>query len=175
MKSLNKQVITIIGAGSGMGQQLAIHCASRGAQLALSDTNMVDLRETAELVKRYGVKCKLTQAYISNQPARNRWVNWINIFFAKVNVFINNMRVIYNTKALLPFLNTSGHQHIVNLSSLKQKLIIKGVLKNQARALTTSDNNIIQRFLKRIINKVTPISSIRHNANIILSIFESRQ
>ena len=57
MKSLNKQVITIIGAGSGMGQQLAIHCASRGAQLALSDTNMVDLRETAELVKRYGVKC----------------------------------------------------------------------------------------------------------------------
>ncbi len=40
MKNFNNKVAAITGAGSGIGQQLAIQLAQSGAHLALSDRNL---------------------------------------------------------------------------------------------------------------------------------------
>jgi NAD(P)-dependent dehydrogenase (short-subunit alcohol dehydrogenase family) len=50
MKSLEGKVVVITGAGSGIGRQLALQAAERGALLALSDWDEVGLMETAQLV-----------------------------------------------------------------------------------------------------------------------------
>lgn len=52
MKSFNQKVAAITGAGSGIGQQLAILLAQQGADLALSDVNDQGLAETLSLVKQ---------------------------------------------------------------------------------------------------------------------------
>lgn len=51
MKNFSHKVAAITGAGSGIGQQLAILLAQQGAHLALSDVNEQGLAETVSLIK----------------------------------------------------------------------------------------------------------------------------
>ena len=46
----SNKVVVITGAGSGIGRALAQQFADAGAQLALSDINMVGLEETLKLL-----------------------------------------------------------------------------------------------------------------------------
>ena len=56
MKSFENKVAAITGAGSGIGRALALGLARQGCHLALSDVNSVELKKTAELVRKLGVK-----------------------------------------------------------------------------------------------------------------------
>ena len=56
MKNFKNKVAAITGAGSGMGQQLAILLAKAGCHLSISDVNEKGLSETVELVKPYNVR-----------------------------------------------------------------------------------------------------------------------
>ena len=60
MKNFKTKVAAITGAGSGIGQQLAILLAKEGANLALSDRNSEGLAQTVELLKTTGVKVTQT-------------------------------------------------------------------------------------------------------------------
>ena len=50
MKSFNNKVAAITGAGSGIGQQLAVLLAQQGCHVALSDINEQGLASTLELL-----------------------------------------------------------------------------------------------------------------------------
>ncbi len=56
MKSFQNKVAAITGAGSGMGQQLAVLLAKAGCAVAISDVNEAGLKETLNLLKPYSVK-----------------------------------------------------------------------------------------------------------------------
>ena len=56
MKSFDGRVAAITGAGSGIGQALAIELASRGAHLALSDVDESGLAATVSRCEGYQVK-----------------------------------------------------------------------------------------------------------------------
>ena len=56
MKNFKNKVAAITGAGSGIGQQLAILLAKQGCHLSLSDINEKGLAQTVELVKHNGRK-----------------------------------------------------------------------------------------------------------------------
>ncbi len=56
MKNFQNKVAAITGAGSGIGQQLAILLAKQGCHLSLSDVNDQGLAETVEQAKQYGVR-----------------------------------------------------------------------------------------------------------------------
>ncbi|WP_410969472.1 SDR family NAD(P)-dependent oxidoreductase, partial [Salmonella sp. SAL04284] len=53
MKNFKNKVAAITGAGSGIGQQLAILLAKQGCHLSLSDINEKGLEKTVELLKPY--------------------------------------------------------------------------------------------------------------------------
>jgi NAD(P)-dependent dehydrogenase (short-subunit alcohol dehydrogenase family) len=53
MNKLSSKVVAITGAGNGIGRALALECAARGANLALSDIKDDALQETAQLVKSF--------------------------------------------------------------------------------------------------------------------------
>ena len=51
MKTFNNKVAAVTGAGSGIGQQLAVLLAKQGCHLSLSDINEQGLAKTVELLK----------------------------------------------------------------------------------------------------------------------------
>ena len=143
MKNFNNKVAAITGAGSGIGQQLAIQLAQSGAHLALSDRNLDGLAQTAEMIKHTGVKIIQTQLDVSDRAAVEQWAAATQAAFGQVNLIFNNAGValastvegmhydeiewimninfwgvVYGTKAFLPYLRQSGDGHIVNISSL---------------------------------------------------------
>lgn len=143
MKNFNNKVAAITGAGSGIGQQIAIQLAQSGAHLALSDRNLDGLEQTAEMIKHTGVKITQTQLDVSDRAAVEQWAAATQAEFGQVNLIFNNAGValastvegmhydeiewimninfwgvVYGTKAFLPYLRQSGDGHIVNISSL---------------------------------------------------------
>ncbi|MCH7383888.1 SDR family NAD(P)-dependent oxidoreductase [Acinetobacter dispersus] len=143
MKSFNQKVAAITGAGSGIGQQLAILLAQQGAHLALSDINEQGLMETQALLQQYPVKVTLTKIDVSDQSAVREWAAESFKAHGKINLIFNNAGValastvegmnydelewilninfwgvVYGTKEFLPYLKQSDEGHIINISSL---------------------------------------------------------
>ena len=142
-KSFNNKVSAITGAGSGIGQALALNLAQRGCDLALVDINEAGLDETVELIKLYPVKVTKQVLDVSDKQAVFGWADQVITDHESVNYIFNNAGValsgtvesttiedyewimginfwgvIYGTKAFLPYLEKSGDGHVVNTSSI---------------------------------------------------------
>ena len=143
MKSFKNKVAAITGAGSGMGQQLAVLLAQAGCGVAISDINQKGLDETVKLLKKYPVKVTVDVVNTADQASVYDWADRVVAAHGKVNLIFNNAGiamsntvegheihdyermmavnfwgVIYGTKAFLPYLKQSGDGHIINTSSI---------------------------------------------------------
>ncbi len=143
MKVLKGKVAAITGAGSGIGQQLAVLLAKEGCNLALSDVNEKGLAATVDLVKASNVKVTTQKVDVSKLEQVSAWAKDAEKQHGKVNIIINNAGVamgstvegmsyadlewmmginfwgvVYGTKEFLPLLKKAGEGHIVNISSL---------------------------------------------------------
>ncbi len=142
---LNNAVIAITGAGSGLGRALAMACAGRGAQLAISDINKDGLETTFAAIKAGNQAIKITQQIldVADKQQVSNWAEQTAEHFGQVNVIINNAGVavsssvdslkyvdfewlmninfwgvVYGSKSFLPFIRQASWGHIVNISSL---------------------------------------------------------
>ncbi len=93
MKNFENKVAAITGAGSGIGQQLAIQLAKQGTHLALSDLNEQGLAETLNHVKDYPVSVTLTKLDVSDRKAVEDWAKQCEQDFGQVNLVFNNAGV----------------------------------------------------------------------------------
>ena len=143
MKNFNNKVAAITGAGSGIGQQLAILLAKAGCHLSLSDINEQGLANTAELLKAYNVRVTQTKLDVSDREAVRQWAEEtvqnhgsVNLIFNNAGVAlgstvegasyddlewimnINFWGVVYGTKEFLPHIQKTKDGHIINISSL---------------------------------------------------------
>ena len=144
MKNFTDKVVVITGAGSGIGQALAVDLAGRGALLAISDIDESGLAQTAERARRAGARDVRTDRLdVADRAAFEAYANEIAAHFGRVNVVINNAGVslagelmelawddidwllginfygvLHGTKFFLPHLVDSGEGHLVNISSL---------------------------------------------------------
>lgn len=143
MKNFNNKVAAITGAGSGMGQQLAVLLAKAGCHLSLSDVNEKGLAETVALVKPHNVRVTSKKVNVADRDEVKAWAEEtvqnhgsVNMIFNNAGVAlgstvegakyddlewimgINYWGVVYGTKEFLPYLKQSGEGHIINTSSL---------------------------------------------------------
>lgn len=144
MKNFKNKVAAITGAGSGIGQQLAILLAKQGCHLSLSDINEKGLQQTIELLKPYSTITVTTKKLdVSDREAVKQWAQEtvqdhgsVNLIFNNAGVAlgstvegatyedlewivgINFWGVVYGTKEFLPFIKQTQDGHIINISSL---------------------------------------------------------
>lgn len=143
MKDFNNKVAAITGAGSGIGQQLAVLLAKAGCHLSLSDVSEKGLQATKELLKSYSVKVTTQIVDVAQREQMTAWAQQTVQDHGKVNLIFNNAGValgstvegmeyddlewlmginfwgvVYGTKEFLPLLKQAGEGHIINISSL---------------------------------------------------------
>ncbi|MDA8279297.1 MAG: SDR family NAD(P)-dependent oxidoreductase [Actinomycetota bacterium] len=143
MKSFVGRVAAVTGAGSGIGQALALELAHRQAHLALSDVDPDGLAGTVERCRAMGVTVTSERVDVADRAAVESWAAQVVRDHGSVNVIVNNAGValaatvdtmsyddlewlmaidfwgvVHGTKAFLPHLQASGEGHIVNVSSV---------------------------------------------------------
>ncbi|EPF81765.1 SDR family NAD(P)-dependent oxidoreductase [Acinetobacter rudis] len=143
MKNFDNKVAAITGAGSGIGQQLAVLLAKQGCHLSLSDINEQGLAATVELLKPYTIRVTTKRLNVADRDAVREWAEETVQDHGSVNMIFNNAGValastvegasyeelewivninfwgvVYGTKEFLPYIKQTKSGHIINISSL---------------------------------------------------------
>lgn len=143
MKNFKQKVAAITGAGSGIGQQLAVLLAQQGCHLALSDLNEQGLLATQKLLHDYDINVTTQVLDVANRVEVEAWAQQtvqqhghVNLIFNNAGVAlastvegasyeelewivnINFWGVVYGTKAFLPYIKQTADGHIINISSV---------------------------------------------------------
>jgi NADP-dependent 3-hydroxy acid dehydrogenase YdfG len=143
MEGFAGKVAVVTGAGSGIGQALAIELARSGAKLAISDVDVEGLAATEEQLKAIGAPVRSDRLDVTEREAFLAYADAVNDHFGTVNQIYNNAGIAFTgdieisqfkdiervmdvdywgvvngTKAFLPHLIASGDGHVVNISSV---------------------------------------------------------
>jgi short-subunit dehydrogenase len=142
MQGFAGKVAVVTGAGSGIGQALAVELACSGAKLAISDVDTEGLAHTEQRLKAIGAPVKADRLDVAEREAFLLYAEQVNDHFGKVNQIYNNAGVAFygdvemsqfkeiervmnidfwgvvnGTKAFLPHLIASRDGHVINVSS----------------------------------------------------------
>src|SRR5690606_41707361 len=93
MKNFNNKVAAITGAGSGIGQQLAVLLAKQGCHLALSDINEQGLMQTVDLLKESNVRVTIQKVNVAELEQVRQWAAQVEQDHGSVNMIFNNAGV----------------------------------------------------------------------------------
>ena len=143
MEGFAGKVAVVTGAGSGIGQALAIELGRSGAKVAISDVDTEGLAVTEERLKAIGAPVKADRLDVTEREAFELYADAVKAHFGKVNQIYNNAGIAFvgdievtpfkdiervmdvdfwgvvnGTKAFLPHLIESGDGHVVNVSSM---------------------------------------------------------
>ncbi|MBW0018649.1 MAG: SDR family NAD(P)-dependent oxidoreductase [Mycobacterium sp.] len=151
MEGFAGKVAVVTGAGSGIGQALALELGRSGASVAISDVNTEGLAQTEEQLTAIGVPVKADRLDVTEREAFLLYADAVAEHFGKVNQIYNNAGIAFTgdievsqfkdiervmdvdfwgvvngTKAFLPHLIASGDGHVVNISSVFGLLAVPG-------------------------------------------------
>jgi NADP-dependent 3-hydroxy acid dehydrogenase YdfG len=151
MKGFAGKVAAITGAGSGIGQALALELARSGATVAISDVDIEGLAQTEDQLRAIGAPVRADRLDVTEREAFHVYADQINEHFGKVNQIYNNAGIAFTgdveisqfkdiervmdvdfwgvvngTKAFLPHLIASGDGHVINVSSLFGLMSVPG-------------------------------------------------
>lgn len=143
MKGFEGKVAVVTGAGSGIGQALAVELARSGAKLAISDVDTEGLAATAERLTAMGAPVKSDRLDVTEREAFQVYADAVNEHYGIVNQIYNNAGIAFigdvedtqfkdfervmdidywgvvnGTKLFLPHLIASGDGHVINVSSV---------------------------------------------------------
>lgn len=143
MQGFAGKVAVVTGAGSGIGQALAVELARSGASVAISDVDTEGLAITEKRIKAIGGQVKADRLDVTERERFLLYADEVKDHFGKVNQIYNNAGIAFTgdievtpfkdiervmdvdywgvvngTKAFLPHLIESGDGHVVNISSV---------------------------------------------------------
>jgi short-subunit dehydrogenase len=150
MRNVKGAVAVITGAGSGIGQALAVQLAQQGARLALADRNEQGLQETQDLLGAQ-TECRRYVVDVACAPAVEKFAQQVESDFGGASILVNNAGVtligdfkdvsvdeiewlmkinfwgvVHGCKFFLPLLRRELDAHIINMSSISGLLGLGG-------------------------------------------------
>ncbi|HEY6197403.1 MAG TPA: SDR family oxidoreductase [Candidatus Binatia bacterium] len=137
------RVALVTGASSGIGRQLALDFAARGATVVASSRSLERLADTATELRRLGGPSEVVECDVSDPAAVRRMVSRALAEFGRVDILVNNagfgsyeplaetpietieamlrtnyLGTVYCTKEVLPSMIARRSGTIVNISSI---------------------------------------------------------
>jgi len=95
MEGFAGKVAVVTGAGSGIGQALAIELARSGARVAISDVNTEGLAATEERLKAIGAQVTADRLDVTEREAFELYADAVKEHFGKVNQIYNNAGIAF--------------------------------------------------------------------------------
>src|SRR3978361_1655532 len=151
MEGFAGKVAVVTGAGSGIGQALAIELGRSGAKLAISDVDVDGLAVTEGRVRAISVPVKGDRLDVTEREAFLAYADAVYEHFGTVHQIYNNAGIAFTgdiedsqfkdiervmdvdywgvvngTKIFLPHLIASGDGHVINVSSVFGLLAVPG-------------------------------------------------
>ena len=139
---LTGRVVVITGAGSGIGRELAVHAARRGATLSLCDRDEVGLQQSLDLVRGLGIKADGQVVDVSDAEQMAMFGKTTIEQFGAPDLVVNNagiaviggimdttladwdrllginiLGVVHGINAFVPAMAERGSGHVVNVAS----------------------------------------------------------
>ncbi len=112
---LQNKVVVVTGASSGIGRACAEEFAKQGAHVVLAGRRIVTICEiTAELEKKYGVRCLAVECDVSKQDDCKYLIDHTVMSFGKLDVLVNNAGV--SMRALFKNVDLEVVHHIMNVN-----------------------------------------------------------
>ncbi len=162
MQGFAGKVAVVTGAGSGIGQALAIELGRSGARVAISDIDTEGLAATEERLKAIGAQVKADRLNVTERESFQLYADGVAKHFGKVNQVYNNAGIAFTgdieitqykdiervmdvdfwgvvngTKSFLPHLIASGDGHVVNVSSVFGLFAVPGQAAYNAAKFAT--------------------------------------
>ena len=142
MQSFKDKVAVITGAGSGMGQQLAINLAKENCNVVICDINKKTIQETEEIIRKYNVSCTALNLDLKEEKNISTLLETTLKNFSKVDLLFNNAGVV----APSSFLNLSEKDwdwcNDINFNALVKltRIFLPHLMKNEEAALINTSS-----------------------------------
>jgi len=142
MQSFKDKVAVITGAGSGMGQQLAINLAKENCNIVICDINKKTIQETEEIIRKYNVSCTALNLDLREEKNIDTLLETTLKNFSKVDLLFNNAGVV----APSSFLNLSEKDwdwcNDINFNALVKltRIFLPHLIKNEEAALINTSS-----------------------------------
>ena len=142
MQSFKDKVAVITGAGSGMGQQLAINLAKENCNIVICDINKKTIQETEEIIRKYNVSCTALNLDLREEKNIDTLLETTLKNFSKVDLLFNNAGVV----APSSFLNLSEKDwdwcNDINFNALVKltRGFLPHLMKNEEAALINTSS-----------------------------------
>ena len=142
MQSFKDKVAVITGAGSGMGQQLAINLAKENCNVVICDINKKTIQETEDIIRKYNVSCTALNLDLREEKNISTLLETTLKNFSKVDLLFNNAGVV----APSSFLNLSEKDwdwcNDINFNALVKltRIFLPHLMKNEEAALINTSS-----------------------------------
>ncbi|MGW4767060.1 SDR family NAD(P)-dependent oxidoreductase [Nocardia sp. NPDC004278] len=175
-KDLTGRTVVITGAGSGIGRELALLCARRGASLALCDINLAAVEVTAEQARQLGRDVLTAKVDVSSVDEMEAFADSVQERFGAPDLLVNNagvgvfggfldttikdwewlvsinlMGVVHGCTAFVPDMVKRGQGHVVNVASAA------GLLANPSLTAYSATKFAVRGFSEALRSELKPL------------------
>lgn len=128
MTRLRNKVAIVTGAGAGNGRAIALRFAEEGCAVAVSDINLVAVRETAQMVEAAGGRAWAYRTDVTQRAEVEQMVDEAVSTLGAIDMLVNNAGVFFN--ATFDEMSDTQWHHMIDVNMTSVFLVSQAVIRH---------------------------------------------